>query len=893
MATGPDSTGSLPGDDHDGDSTVSAPGEGGAALVMMPGGGRIGPYRLFAPIGRGGMGQVWRAEAAESCPVPTGREVALKLLHRVSPEERRRAAREVAYLQALHHPGIVRVLDFGEHQGRSWIVMALVEGRRLDKVMGDEGPFASDRAARIAIGALEALHVAHLAGILHRDLKPGNLMLREDGQVVVLDFGLAAAPEFESRLTASDTVIGTPAYMSPEQAAGERAAISQRSDVYAIGAVLYEMVTGTAPFAADDPRALLRRVIEDPVAPPSLRRSGVPRDMETIILRAMAKDPLDRYRSAEAMASDLRRFLEGRPPRATRPGPVMPFLRGCWRRRRTVAMAGLAAFVVFAVAALGARAALARLRPQPATPPPAVEPEWVTELVQVEPLLPPGMGGGGKLRLLPRPTLGAGIHIAILPPVAGAVRLAATITPLATAFDVRLLVSDVDINRGYAARLSGNADGARLELLREGKTMGKLELPAQPVGTPVRMALLRGENSLEIRLGDDASGHTLPFLDLVPLEGADAAGAFVIVDPGMVRVGELVLERQRQGLVVSALAPADMLRQDGRNERALSLYDAFIADHPDSPLTRDAQLRAGLCLESLGRDQLALERFQRVVQDNRLDRRYVLLSTFHAWSCVLRLGRLDEAERYFAALRQEYRADQLLAHVPVDLARQLVDDHLNRADRMRTSDPARALDLFVAGADVADYLDLRERAATGFAGAGDLLMGMGDAAQALQRYAQVVEDPKTPPAWRIKARLKTAEAMRVDGRALDAIEAYNVVIADPAAGDLLPWAQLWLGDLYHETGANDESRTVLAAAAASPSMAGRFAKALLGLEPLPAQPPADPWFANDDAFIRARLAERDGDRDAFVEHLRAAAATPISGDWPAPLAQQILNRIAP
>lgn len=848
----------------------------------LPSDGRIGPYRLIGPIGRGGMGQVWRAEAAESCPVPAGREIALKLLHRVSPEESRRAAREVAYLQALHHPGIVRVLDFGEHQGRPWIVMALVEGRRLDTVMADEGPFASDRAIRIAIGALEGLHVAHLAGILHRDIKPGNIMLRDDGQIIVLDFGLAAAPDFESRLTASDTVIGTPAFMSPEQAAGERAAISARSDVYALGAVLYEMAAGVPPFTADDPRALLRRVIEDPVVPPGQRRSGVPRGLETVILRAMAKDPLDRYRSAEAMATDLRRLLEGRPPRASRPGPVKPFLRTCWRQRRTLAMLGLVIFLLAAATALLARFAWVRLRPLPApTAAASIEPEWVTELVQVEPLVAP--------RLQPRPTLGIGMHIAQLPAVAGAVHLAATLTPLQPQFDVQLLVNDVDIGKGYAARLSGTADSAQLELLRDNKAMSKLDLPVQPVGTSVRLSLRRGENHLEARLGDESGGYTLAFLDLVPIEGADAAGAFVVLDPARIQVREVVLERQRQGLVVSALAPADMLRQDGRNERALSLYDAFLSDHPDSPLGRDAQLRAGLCLEALGRDQLALDRFQLVVQANRLDRSYVLLATFHAWSCVLRLGRFDEAERFFAALRQDYRADQLLTHIPVALARQLVDDHLRRAEQFRTSDPARALDLFVAGADIADYLDLRERAATAYAGAGDLLLGIPEPAAALARYAQVADDVRSPAVWRAKARLKMAEALRIDGRYAESIEAYLAVIADPAAGDLIPWAQLWLGDLLAHTGAHDEALQAWNSAAASEQLAGRFARALLGRQPLPPEPPTDPWFANDDAFIRARLAERAGQQTTFAEYLRLAIRTPFSGDWPTPLARQRLS----
>jgi tetratricopeptide (TPR) repeat protein/predicted Ser/Thr protein kinase len=850
----------------------------------LPSGGRIGPYRLIEALGRGGMGAVWKAEAAESCPVPTGRQVALKLLHRISPEERRRAAREVAYLQALHHPGVVRILDFGEQLGRPWIVMGLVEGRRLDKVMAEEAPFASDRAARIAVGALEALHVAHLAGILHRDVKPGNLMLKDDGQVVVLDFGLAAAPEYESRLTASDTVIGTPAYMSPEQARGERAAISARSDVYALGAVLYEMVCGSAPFSADDPRALLREVIERPLSPPSLRRAGMPRDLETVVLRAMAKDPADRYRSAELMAADLRRFLDGRPVRATRPGPVKPFLRSCWRRRRTVALIGLVLFMFAGGAALAVRSALLRLRP-PENVPVVTGPEWVTELVQVEPLLPPGSQGGGKLRTTPRPSFGPGFHLAQLPAVTGPVRLAATLNVREAVFEAQLMVSDRDIGRGYAARLAGNTDLARLELLRDGKPMAGRDLPAIPPGSTLRLAMVRSEESLEVRLSD-ASGDSEPvsFLDLVPLEGPDAAGTFIAADPAAVQVSEVVLERQRSGLTVSALAPADMLRQDGRFERALSLYDAFLADHPDSPQTRDADLRASLCLEALGRDQLALDRFVRVAQEHRLDRRYVTLATFHAWACAVRLGKLDDAERFFAALRRDYRADQILAHVPVDAARKLVDDHLSRAEALRATDLPRALDLFTAGGDVATYLHMYERSALALTGAGDVLLGMDDPAAALLRYKAVVDQPEMPVAWRAKARLKSAEALRLANRPAESRLVYRAAAEDPASGDLVPWAWLWLGDLSSELGDQPAAEEAWSHAADDPGMAGRFARALLGTEALPSEAPADPWYANDDAFVRARLAQRSGDTAAATDYMCAV----VLGGWSVLLVRRLL-----
>jgi tetratricopeptide (TPR) repeat protein len=295
-------------------------------------------------------------------------------------------------------------------------------------------------------------------------------------------------------------------------------------------------------------------------------------------------------------------------------------------------------------------------------------------------------------------------------------------------------------------------------------------------------------------------------------------------------------------------------------------------------------LRAGLCLEALGRDQLALGRFLRVAQENRLDRRYVTLATFHAWACALRLARLDEAERLFAALRRDYRADQLLTHVPVDAARRLVDDHLSRAEALRASDLPRALDLFTAGADVATYLQLHERGALALTGAGDVLLAMDDPRSALTRYRAVADDAAMPATWRMKARLKTAEALRLADRPDEAIAAYRQ--AAEASPDVAAWTWLWLGDLLAERGEGAEAEAAWRQASGDAGMAGRFARALLGTEALPADPPSDPWYANDDAFIRARLAQRSGDDTAKVEHLRAAA----TGDWPAPLARRLLRR---
>jgi tetratricopeptide (TPR) repeat protein len=837
-------------------------------------GERVGPYRLLGPLGRGGMGAVYRAEAAESCPVPAGKVVALKLLYRVSADERRRAQREVAYLQALAHPGIVRVLDFGEHEGRPFLVMPVIEGRRFDRILAEDGTFSEERAARLAIGALEALHVAHLAGILHRDVKPGNLIERSDGQVVVLDFGLAAAPARDSRLTRSDAVLGTPAYMSPEQAAGDRRQLSPRSDVYAMGAVLYELLCGVPPFHADNPHALLRLVIEGDLVPPRRVRESLSHGMEIILLRALAREPQDRYRSAEAMAADLRRLCDGEPIRATRPGRIRPLLRQCWRRRRTIATAGLVLFVLVSLVALAVRAGLQRRDPATA----AVDlPTWAYALVQGEPL-------GAANGLVAHPSLG---HLATLPTVSGPVRLAATITPLATEFQVELLVADRDIGAGYAARLIGQGGSLAVELHRQGKALSAGVGAAAAPGEALRLTIESREGILEARLA--RAGHdplVLPFFDVIPLEGPEASGCYIVLDPARAQVSEITLERTRSGVQVSGLVPADTLRQDGRFERALAMYDAFRADHPDSPLARDALLRAGLCLEELGRHELALDYFNQVIQANRHDPRYLLVATFHAWACQLRLGRRDDAESSFIALRRDYPVEQLLAHIPAEAPQQLLDDYFSRALKLAPADPVRARDLYLSAVDIATYLKQNERAAEARASAGDLLRGFGDLIGAEGLYRINAEDSQLADHLRAKARLKLAETLRLDGRSQESIEQYHQLLSHAALG---PVANLWLGDLLNELGDDGGATACWEQAALDQGLSGTYARALLRRTTISRTDVTDPWYANDTAFMLARIAQQEGDQPAAIEHLRRAAQAPVAGDWPSPLAESLLR----
>jgi eukaryotic-like serine/threonine-protein kinase len=260
-----------------------------------------GRYRLARMVGSGGMGTVWEAEDEN-----LGRPVAVKVLSEsLAGGERavRRFEREARAAARLSGPHVAAVYDFGRSEGRPYIVMELVRGETLADRLAREGRLPSQEAARIATQVAEALEEAHAAGVVHRDVKPGNVMLTSAGDVKVMDFGIAAAA-WAQRITTSDLFLGTPSYVAPEQAKGEKSTAA--SDVYALGAVLYEMVAGRPPFVGESPVAVaVAHVREDP--PPLGQLAGdVPPNIAAAAMAALAKDPADRPASAAAFASMLR-----------------------------------------------------------------------------------------------------------------------------------------------------------------------------------------------------------------------------------------------------------------------------------------------------------------------------------------------------------------------------------------------------------------------------------------------------------------------------------------------------------------------------------------------------------------------------------------------------------
>ena len=337
-----------------------------------------GRYQLGELIGTGGMADVRRGR-----DVRLGREVAVKVLRpdlARDPAFQARFRREAQAAASLNVPSIVSVYDTGEDPyGVPYIVMEHVEGRTLREVLHEEGRLLPQRALELTADICAALEVAHSAGIVHRDVKPANVMLTRRGEVKVMDFGIARAAADTSGMTQTAAVIGTAAYLSPEQARGEH--VDARSDLYSTGCVLYELVTGGPPFIGDSPVAVAyQHVREDPQLPSAYDRT-LPASVDAVVLKAMAKNPANRYQSAQEMRDDLLRARAGEAVGAPAvltvvdaPAPVPSPVLVDPRRRRSARGLVLAAFAVLLVAiavgtALAVRGTLAtstQLIPAPA-----------------------------------------------------------------------------------------------------------------------------------------------------------------------------------------------------------------------------------------------------------------------------------------------------------------------------------------------------------------------------------------------------------------------------------------------------------------------------------------------------------------------------------------------
>ena len=304
----------------------------------------FGPYELIREIGRGGMGVVYEARQKG-----LDRSVAVKMIlasHLASAELVRRFQAEAKAAARLRHSNIVHIHEVGQLHGQDFFAMEYIDGQSLAERIA-RGPVDVPAAVRLVATVARAVEHLHQQGIVHRDLKPSNILLDSDGQPYVTDFGLAKVFAPGSEMTATGVIAGTPSYMAPEQALGRRADVGPATDVYSLGAILYELLTGVPPFRAESPLDTLMEVLSGDPAMPRTLNSHIPRGLELICLKCLAKEPHERYASAAALADDLDRFARGEVLQV-RP-PTLPQRFWSWTRRQPALASRLGAGGLFYV----------------------------------------------------------------------------------------------------------------------------------------------------------------------------------------------------------------------------------------------------------------------------------------------------------------------------------------------------------------------------------------------------------------------------------------------------------------------------------------------------------------------------------------------------------------
>jgi WD40 repeat protein len=329
--------------------TDSAP-EGPMSRLTIPG------YQILGELGRGGMGVVYRARQTS-----LDRLVALKMVLtgvHAGPGERARFRREAEAVARLQHPHIVQIHEIGEHDGTPFFSLEYVPAGSLDKKLNGT-PLPAHEAAQLLETLARTIHAAHEQGIIHRDLKPANVLLTKDGQPKITDFGLAKRLDpgpgalAPGGRTETGAIIGTPSYMAPEQAGGPSKAIGPPADIYALGAILYECLTGRPPFRAETPLDIVRQVLSQEPVSPSRLNPRVPRDLETIALKCLNKAPSNRYTTTVEMADDLRRFQTGEPILARPVGLWERSWRWARRRPAQAALVGVSSLALLALVGVG------------------------------------------------------------------------------------------------------------------------------------------------------------------------------------------------------------------------------------------------------------------------------------------------------------------------------------------------------------------------------------------------------------------------------------------------------------------------------------------------------------------------------------------------------------
>ncbi|MGD0088381.1 MAG: protein kinase [Planctomycetota bacterium] len=935
-------------------------------------------YEIVQEIGRGAFGIVYRARDPQ-----LGREVALKVLiagEQASESLIKRFHAEAQAAAKLRHPNIVPIYDVGIHDGKHYFTAEFIEGATLEKLLkpgsagvppafppktpkagetpalpqagetpalpqagetpalpraGETPALPATQIVKLMTEIASAIQHAHEHGVIHRDIKPGNVLIDASGRAMVTDFGLARNVEVESSLTQAGDVLGTPAYMSPEQAAGRVADVEERSDVYALGVLLYEMLTGCVPFQSKSLLALLRAVMEDEPVPPRKLNPKVDRDLETICLKCLEKDKARRYRTAAALVEDLKRFTEGEPLAARPPSFAYRWRKRLWKHRAW--LAGLTAAAVAVIVALGLGFGLferlARF---------AAGWELVVDENFSSGVLPEGWDVvEGKAEVMDGALVAEGKRVTDpkYPPFTEFILLFPVACPDAARLeydawfppDVELGDKGCDLScllhcnceqalvSGYTLQF-GAAGNKCSSVCRKYVALLHNNAP-QALIAPGRRYHIVAEHAGEYLTLTVEGSQVLRLRDFFPLSGGRAG----LYSWGKgARFEKVKLWRRKKALDVSSLAVPDRLFLKGDYKEAVGEYDAIHASHPSVPEGRLALYKSGLARMATGDLQGARGALESLLNSDLRGWAHIGLAEVEARngrgpeameeltkaenSGDAEAAALVEANAIRIALEAFNRADLVAGTPLLKKARQgLLDWELTRlaqtvanAGNKLTGRGEYDAAIVHFRAVVAVFPDLRRLSAGASRGIGSNLMRASrneEALKALLAVAKEYPEQRSECAW---ARLYYGDALRYMGRFEDAAKTFETVEAEypevrAACADALLESGIARMFLHDRVGAEADWRKVLREYPTASSNATPRARFFLGeigesafLDDLMSE---ERRYLNEDAYLVAEKCEAEGNLTEAARWYRKCLELTVGDAWPAPFARKRLKEI--